>query len=63
MNESSGFSWLIANLPDLLVISVVALSSVFAFYRGFVREFLAIAGWIGATFMTFHFFFFGTRIY
>jgi membrane protein required for colicin V production len=61
MNEPSGFSWLIENLPDLIVISVVILSSIFAFYRGFVREALAIAGWVGAAFLTFKFFPFGQK--
>ncbi|MEE2694288.1 MAG: CvpA family protein [Pseudomonadota bacterium] len=56
MSEPSGFSWLVTNLPDLLVITTVVLSSVFAFYRGFVREALAIAGWVGAAFVTLHFF-------
>ena len=56
MSESSGFSWLVSNLPDLLVIATVVLSSIFAFYRGFVREALAIAGWVGAAFVTLHFF-------
>tara|TARA_B100000686_G_scaffold352513_1_gene454740 strand:+ start:1670 stop:2401 length:732 start_codon:yes stop_codon:yes gene_type:complete len=61
MNEPSGFSWLLANLPDLLVIVTVALSSIFAFYRGFVREALAIAGWVGAAFVTLHFFSLGQK--
>ena len=61
MNEPSGFLWLMANLPDLIVISVVTLSSIFAFYRGFVREALAIAGWVGAAFITFQFFPFGQK--
>ena len=33
---------------DLGVAAVVLLSAIFAFYRGFVREVLAIAGWVGA---------------
>jgi membrane protein required for colicin V production len=36
------------NLVDLGVAGVVLVSAVFAFYRGFVRETLAIAGWVGA---------------
>ena len=36
------------NLVDLGVVAVVLVSAVFAFYRGFVRETLAIAGWVGA---------------
>lgn len=35
-------------LADAVVAAVVALSAFFAFYRGFVREALALAGWIGA---------------
>tara|TARA_B100001123_G_scaffold368490_1_gene429528 strand:+ start:664 stop:1395 length:732 start_codon:yes stop_codon:yes gene_type:complete len=61
MGEPSGFSWLVANLPDLLVVATVALSSIFAFYRGFVREALAIAGWVGAAFVTLHFFPWGQK--
>ena len=40
-------SWL-ANPIDLAVILLLLLSAVFAFVRGFVREVLAIASWIGA---------------
>jgi membrane protein required for colicin V production len=36
------------NTLDLIVISVVVLSGLFAFVRGFVREGLSIAAWIGA---------------
>tara|TARA_B100000029_G_scaffold215227_1_gene213086 strand:- start:2540 stop:3271 length:732 start_codon:yes stop_codon:yes gene_type:complete len=61
MSEPSGFSWLVANLPDLLVVTTIALSSIFAFYRGFVREALAIAGWVGAAFVTLHFFSWGQK--
>ena len=46
--ESAGFDLADANLADAVVAAVVALSAFFAFYRGFVREALALAGWIGA---------------
>jgi membrane protein required for colicin V production len=36
------------NTLDLIVISVVVLSGLFAFVRGFVREALSIFAWIGA---------------
>jgi len=36
------------NTLDLIVISVVGLSALFAFVRGFVREALSIVAWIGA---------------
>jgi membrane protein required for colicin V production len=36
------------NIVDIVVAVLVLLSAVFAFYRGFVREVLAIAGWVGA---------------
>ncbi|HEX9648876.1 MAG TPA: CvpA family protein [Alphaproteobacteria bacterium] len=44
------------NLVDLGVALVVLVSAVFAFYRGFVRETLAIAGWVGAAVVTYYFF-------
>ena len=37
---------------DLAIISVVALSGIFAFARGFVREALSIAAWVGAAAIT-----------
>ena len=52
MNTSADVSWFLANLPDFLVVGLVVLSALFAFYRGFVRETLAIAGWVGAAFAT-----------
>lgn len=36
------------NAVDIAVVAIVLLSAGFAFYRGFIREALAIAGWIGA---------------
>jgi membrane protein required for colicin V production len=35
-------------LTDGIVAAVILLSGLFAFFRGFVREFLAIAAWVGA---------------
>ena len=46
MEESS------INIVDVVVVVVVLISALFAFYRGFVREALAIAGWVGAAFAT-----------
>lgn len=40
------------NLTDAAVIAVVILSGAFAFVRGFVREVLVVAAWIGAAFAT-----------
>jgi membrane protein required for colicin V production len=36
------------NALDLAVVAVIVLSAVFAFARGFVREALSIAAWVGA---------------
>jgi membrane protein required for colicin V production len=35
-------------MTDGIVAAVILLSGLFAFFRGFVREFLAIAAWVGA---------------
>jgi membrane protein required for colicin V production len=40
------------NAVDLAVLVVIALSAVFAFARGFVREALSIAAWVGAAIVT-----------
>jgi membrane protein required for colicin V production len=40
------------NAVDLAVLVVIALSAVFAFARGFVREALSIAAWVGAAIIT-----------
>ncbi len=40
------------NLVDLAVLVVIALSAIFAFARGFVREALSIAAWGGAALIT-----------
>jgi membrane protein required for colicin V production len=41
------------NALDLAIIAVIALSAVFAFARGFVREALSIVAWVGAAVITF----------
>lgn len=38
------------NLLDIIVVAVVLLSGLFAFARGFVREALSVAAWVGAGF-------------
>jgi membrane protein required for colicin V production len=40
------------NALDLAIITVIALSAIFAFARGFVREVLSIAAWVGAAAVT-----------
>jgi membrane protein required for colicin V production len=40
------------NSFDLAVLGVIALSAVFAFARGFVREALSIVAWVGAALIT-----------
>jgi membrane protein required for colicin V production len=40
------------NLVDLAVLAVVALSAMFAFARGFVREALSLLAWVGAALIT-----------
>jgi membrane protein required for colicin V production len=40
------------NAVDLGVLGVIALSAVFAFARGFVREALSIVAWVGAALIT-----------
>jgi len=40
------------NAVDLGVLGVIALSAVFAFARGFVRETLSIVAWVGAALIT-----------
>jgi membrane protein required for colicin V production len=40
------------NALDLAIIAVIALSAIFAFARGFVREALSIVAWIGAALIT-----------
>ena len=40
------------NPLDLAVVAIIALSAVFAFARGFVREALSIVAWVGAAVVT-----------
>jgi membrane protein required for colicin V production len=40
------------NALDLAIIAVIALSAIFAFARGFVREVLSIIAWVGAALIT-----------
>lgn len=40
------------NLIDLIVVTVIVLSGVFALARGFVKEVLSIISWVGAVFAT-----------
>lgn len=42
------------NALDIIVIAVVALSALFAFARGFVKEALSIGAWIGAALIAFY---------
>lgn len=41
---------------DVVVLSVMALSMLFAFFRGFVKEILSLGAWIGAGVVTIYFF-------
>lgn len=40
------------NVFDMIVISIMLLSCVFAFFRGFVREILSLCAWLGAGMLT-----------
>ena len=42
----------VVNSFDLVVLGVIALSAIFAFARGFVREALSIVAWVGAALIT-----------
>ena len=42
------------NILDAIVVVILLLSAIVAVVRGFVREVLAIASWIGAAFVTFY---------
>ncbi|MEN8196637.1 MAG: CvpA family protein, partial [Pseudomonadota bacterium] len=39
-------------IADIVIAVVLLISGVLALFRGFVKEFLTIAGWIGAIFIT-----------
>lgn len=40
------------NMVDLGVLTVIGLSGLMAFFRGFVREFISLASWVGASYVT-----------
>src|SRR5271166_794082 len=40
------------NALDLAIVAIIALSAIFAFARGFVREALSIVAWVGAALIT-----------
>ncbi|MEE8517112.1 MAG: CvpA family protein [Alphaproteobacteria bacterium] len=42
------------NLTDIVIVSVIVLSGIFAFARGLVKEILAILSWVGAALATFY---------
>ena len=44
------------NLFDATVLGILALSCLFAFFRGFVREILSLGAWIGAAIVTMYYF-------
>jgi membrane protein required for colicin V production len=44
------------NALDIIVVAVVAISGLLAFVRGFARELLSIAAWVGAALVTYYFF-------
>ncbi len=44
------------NIFDAAVLGIMALSCLFAFYRGFVREVLSLGAWIGAGIITIYYF-------
>lgn len=44
------------NYFDMTIYGIMALSCIFAFFRGFVKEILSLIAWIGAAFITVRFF-------
>ena len=50
------------NFVDILVLAVIALSTLLALGRGFVKEVLSIFGWIGAAIGTFLIFFYVPQV-
>ncbi len=40
------------NITDIGILTVMLISGVFAFVRGFVHEFLAVIAWVGAALAT-----------
>jgi membrane protein required for colicin V production len=50
------------NFVDIVVLAVIALSTLLALGRGFIREVLSVLGWIGAAFLTFVVFFYVPQV-
>ncbi len=48
--------WLPVNPLDLAILAIVLVSAIFAYFRGFVREVLAVMGWLGAIVATLYLF-------
>ena len=44
------------NIFDVIVLAIMLLSCIFAFFRGFVREVLALGAWAGAAIVTMYYF-------
>lgn len=44
------------NYFDVAVLSIIVLSCLFALFRGFVKEILSLIAWVGAAYITAHFF-------
>ena len=44
------------NYFDMVVIGIMLLSCIFAFFRGFVKEILSLVAWVGAAVVTIYFF-------
>lgn len=45
-----------SSTTDIVLLAILVLSAVFAMYRGFIREFLAIISWVAAFVITIYFF-------
>lgn len=55
MEQAQQVSTFYLNLFDISVLVIIGLSSVFALFRGFVREMLSLIGWIASSWITFTF--------
>lgn len=40
------------NLFDVIILTIVGLSALLSFFRGFIREFLSLGAWVGASIVT-----------
>lgn len=49
-------AWLPVHPLDLAIVLIILVSAVFAYFRGFVREVLAVMGWLGAIIATLYLF-------